>query len=223
MFKFNSEWYTMSYMITFLLLIKSVLAGFVVAMPVGPIGVLCIDHSIRGGMRLGVSAGFGAALADGIFGVIGGLGSAAIVHGATDPWQFKCIGAGLILLIGLKNVFSSRPPIKKVQLKSEMLKIFLSTFFLTLTNPLTILSFAAIFTVFGMVMDEVPKVTALYLGVGIFFGSLLWWLSLAFFSSLISRKMNLQNVQVVTRISGILLITFSAILFSQVIYHFISN
>lgn len=207
-------------MITFILLIKSVLAGFVVAMPVGPIGVLCIDHSIRGGVRLGVSAGFGAALADGIFGVIGGLGSAAIINGATDPWQFKCLGAGLILMLGLKNIFSSRPQMKKVQLKSEMLKTFLTTFFLTLTNPLTILSFAAIFTVFGMVMDEVPKMTALYLGVGIFFGSLLWWLSLAFFSSMISQRMNLQNVQIVTRISGVLLIIFSCLLFIQVIHSY---
>ncbi|MEM1283472.1 MAG: LysE family transporter [Chlamydiota bacterium] len=202
-------------MITFILIIKSILAGFVVAVPGVTIGVLCIDHSIRGGMRLGVSAGFGAALADGIFGVIGCLGSSALMSGTTDPWIFKCAGAFLILLIGLKNLFINRSPMKKVLPKSEMLKTFLATFFLTLTNPLTVLGFVAIFTFFGMIVDEVPKITALYLGIGIFFGSLLWWLSLAFLSSLISQRMNLQNVQVVSRISGLLLIAISVILLSQ--------
>jgi threonine/homoserine/homoserine lactone efflux protein len=204
------------HMITFILLIKSLLIGFVVAMPVGPIGVLCIDHSVRGGMRLGVSAGIGAALADGIFGFIGGLGSVAFVSGESDPWEFKCVGAVLILLLGLKNVFHNRPAKKRLHIKSEILKVFFTTFFLTLTNPLTVLSFAAIFAGVGIVMDEIPKITALYLGIGIFFGSLLWWLSLAFFSSLISKRMNVQNIQVITRISGVLLIIFSGFIFYQV-------
>lgn len=208
-------------MFTILLVIKSVLIGFVVAMPVGPIGVLCIDHSIRGGMRQGVTAGFGAALADGIFGFIGGLGSAALISGVSDPWEFKFIGATLILLLGLKNLFSSRAVDKHVEMKSELLKTFVTTFFLTLTNPLTILSFAAIFAGLGIVLDEIPKITAVYLGAGIFVGSLLWWLSLAFFSSMISKRMNLKNVSRITRISGVLLIAFASIIFLQIIHGFI--
>ena len=210
-------------MFTILLIIKSILIGFVVAMPVGPIGVLCINHSIRGGMRHGISAGMGAALADGIFGFVAGLGSAALISGATDAWEFKLIGALLILLLGIKNIFTNRPLQKKSVVKSELIKTFVATFFLTLTNPLTVLSFAAIFAGVGIVLDEFPRVTALYLGLGIFVGSLLWWLSLAFFSSLISQRMNIQNIQVISRISGGILIAFAGIIFSQMLYsYFIS-
>lgn len=208
-------------MITFLLLIKSILVGFVVAMPVGPIGVLCIDNSLRGGVRLGISAGVGAALADGILGFIGGLGSAALISGASDPWQFKCVGGVLILCLGLKNIFSNKVLAKSAELKREFLKTFLTTFFLTLTNPLTILSFAAIFAALDMALEEVSMSTAFYLGLGIFFGSLFWWLSLAFFSSMIFQRMNVQNVGTITKVSGVMLIACSCALFFQVLYSFL--
>lgn len=204
-------------MITLLLLIKSIFIGFVVAMPVGPIGVLCIDHSIRGGIKQGVSAGVGAALADGIFGFIGGIGSAALISGVAEPWLFQLIGAFLILVIGIKNLFTSKDIEHGVKVKSRHLKTCITTFILTLTNPLTVLSFAAIFAGLGIVLEDTPGITALYLGVGIFLGSLLWWLSLSFFSSLISKKMNLKNVKLVSRVSGGLLILMSALLFLNVL------
>lgn len=212
-------------MFTLLLFIKSIVIGFVAAMPVGPIGVLCIDHSIRGGVRMGFSAGVGAALADGIFGFIGGLGAAALISGASDssdPWEFKFIGATLILLLGLKNVFSNRAEEKSLERRSAVIKTFAMTFFLTLTNPLTILSFAAIFAGLGIVLEEIPKVAAIYLGFGIFLGSLLWWLSLAILSSMLSQRMNFQNVQKIAKLSGIVLIVFAAAIFVQIFYSFIS-
>jgi threonine/homoserine/homoserine lactone efflux protein len=193
------------------LFIRSLLIGIAVAMPVGPIGVLCIDHSVRGGIRMGLAAGVGAAFADAIFGFISGFGSCTYLTCFNDFWQLRLAAALLIFYIGIKNLrttpFQQHPTPSGTQLG----RAAATTFFLTISNPATLLSFAAVFLVLGVVSDEAPFMTASLLSAGIFIGSTLWWLFLCFLANHIQKRFNFK-LSILSKISGVLMVTFAVYL-----------
>jgi len=126
---------------------KGVVVGLIIAVPAGPVGVLCIRRTIFNGRFAGFISGIGAATADAIFGIIAGFGLTFVSDLLLDYQQWLRIGgAGFLLLVGIR-AFTAEP---LAQAKPErdpetLLAFFASTFALTLTNPITILAFLAIF------------------------------------------------------------------------------
>ena len=190
-------------------LLKGLFIGFSIAAPVGPIGLLCIRRTLAQGRTSGLVSGLGAATADAIYGCIAGFGltfisTLLISH---QGW-FRVIGGLFLCYLGLKTLFS-RPAEKMASAKGNgLMGAYASTFFLTLTNPMTILSFAAIFAGLGVASTSGNYLSAGILVLGVFSGSALWWFLLSGGVAIFRAKFNLRELKWLNRISGILILLF---------------
>jgi threonine/homoserine/homoserine lactone efflux protein len=190
------------------LLLKGCLIGFSIAMPVGPIGLLCIRNSLTYGLMCGLFTGLGAACADAFYGALAGLGIAAIseffAHYRTI---LQLVGSLFLCYLGLRTFYET--PRKSSQASANPhSQVFLTTFFLTLTNPMTILSFAAIYAGLGVGSSDGTWKHTLAITSGVFLGSAAWWLILSFFSSLFKEKISATVSLGLNRISGAILFGF---------------
>ncbi len=190
---------------------RGLIMGFSIAAPVGPIGVLCIRRTLAEGRLIGFISGLGAATADGIYGCIAGFGLTFISSFfVTYQIAFRLIGGLFILYLGLK-IFLAKPAERAATATGKsLIGAYLSTLFLTITNPLTILAFAAIFAGLGVASASHYADTSL-LVLGVFLGSTLWWLLLSSSVSLFRTKLNTKALQWVNRISGIIILAFGIV------------
>jgi threonine/homoserine/homoserine lactone efflux protein len=193
--------------ITFLL--RGLVIGFSIAAPVGPIGVLCIRRTLAEGRASGLVSGLGAASADALYGCIAAFGLAFISNFLVSQqiW-LRIIGGIFLCWLGLKTLLSK--PAEQVSLVkgNGLAAAYASTFFLTLTNPMTILSFAAIFAGLGLAGTGGNYLSAGVLVLGVFTGSALWWLVLSSSVGLFRAKFNPDRLRWVNRISGAIIIGF---------------
>jgi len=193
--------------------LKGLIIGFVIAAPVGPIGVLCARRTLMHGRRAGFFSGMGAATADAIYGFIAAFGLTFISAFLVDhQFLLRLVGGGLLLYLGVK-AFMARP-VKKTDLPRSARHyagMYTSTFFLTLTNPMTILSFAAVFAGFGLAGTTGSVLSAGVLILGVYLGSALWWLFLVALFSLYRTRFQAHQLVWVNRIAGTI-ITASGIL-----------
>lgn len=193
-------------------LFKGLLLGFSIAAPVGPIGILCIRRTLTNGMAQGIVSGLGAATADAVYGLISAFGVTAVGVFLTDhtPW-LRLVGGIFLLFLGIKT-FRSAPGAKAAIAKSgDHLTAFASTLFLTLTNPMTILSFAAIFAGLGAGSAGTGWTSAVFIVFGVFSGSLLWWILLACIVGYLRTGFDTARLLWVNRISGAVICTFGFI------------
>src|SRR5258705_395000 len=124
---------------------KAVVIGFAIAAPVGPIGLLCIQRTLRGGGAMGLASGLGAATADGVYGALAGFGVGAIAQSLLAQ-AFWLGVAGGALLMALGAAAMRRPSVAAAAGHAgSRAAAFASTFALTLANPMTILAFAGLF------------------------------------------------------------------------------
>ena len=198
------------------ILFQGILIGFSIAAPVGPIGILCIRRTLAQGRLAGLISGFGAATADAIYGCIAGFGLTFISQFLVDQQNLLQLVGGIFLLyLGIKTFFAKGSE-KVVENKDQGLwGTYLSTFFLTLTNPITILSFVAIFAGLGVVSVSGNYTSALMLVLGVFTGSMLWWMLLSSGATFFQKKINLQGLVWINKISGGIITGFGvAALFS---------
>ncbi|MHC1688652.1 MAG: LysE family translocator [Methanothrix sp.] len=193
--------------LTFLL--RGLVIGFSIAAPVGPIGVLCIRQTLARGRLAGLVSGLGAATADAIYGCVAGLGLTFISNILINRQLWLHLAGGLFLCyLGIK-IFLEKP-LNRAALASgnSIVRIYASTFFLTLTNPMTILSFVAIFAGLGLASTAGNIMSAGALILGVFAGSALWWLILSCGVDMLRDKFDLRGLQWVNRISGSIITGF---------------
>jgi len=189
--------------------LRGLIIGFSIAAPVGPIGVLCIRRTLADGRASGLISGLGAATADAIYGSIAGFGltfiSSLLIR--QQGW-LRLVGGTFLCYLGLKTFFA-RPAEQPALAKgNDLLSAYASTFFLTLTNPMTILSFAAIFAGLGVGSASGNYFSAGILVLGVFIGSALWWLILSSGVGMIWKKFNSLGLRWINRISGIIITAF---------------
>jgi threonine/homoserine/homoserine lactone efflux protein len=192
--------------------LKGLIMGFSIAAPVGPIGILCIRRTLAGGRVSGFVTGLGAATADAIYGCIAGFGltfiSSFLIH--QQGW-FRLVGGLFLCYLGLKTLLA-KPAEQSASAKGDgLLGHYVSTFFLTLTNPMTILAFAAIFAGLGVGSGGGNYASAGVLVSGVFLGSTLWWVILSSGVGLFRKRFSLQALRWVNRISGIIVLGFGLI------------
>ena len=191
------------------LLLKGILIGFSIAMPVGPIGLLCIRNSLTWGMRHGFVTGMGAATADMFYGAIAGFGVAALTSFLISYKTILQIVGGIFLIyLGIKTALNKFSSSQEIKSPDQLWKVFLTTFFLTLTNPMTILSFVAIYASLGIVMEEGSYLSAALITLGVFIGSALWWIILSFGAGTFKNKLTSDNSVWMNRLSGAVLVLF---------------
>ncbi len=191
--------------------IKGLIIGFSIAAPVGPIGILCIHRSLKEGNLAGFTTGIGAATADGIYGAIAAFGLTAISHFLLKHQFIIQLCGGLFLFyLGLKNFFakSTKDNINEKN-QHSLIKIYSTTFILTLTNPMTLLSFMGIFAGLGLGTHYVNYYHAIYLVIGIFIGSLIWWLFLStIIAKFLHHKLSGNTIHRINQSSGIIILLF---------------
>lgn len=193
-------------------MLRGLIIGFSIAAPVGPIGVLCIRRTLAEGCASGLVSGLGAATADAIYGSIAGFGltfiSSILIR--QQVW-LRLIGGLFLCFLGLKT-FLARPAEVAASAKGNgLLSAYASTFFLTLTNPMTILSFAGIFAGLGVGSTSGNYVSAGVLVLGVFIGSALWWLILSSIVGIFRRMCSSHRLRWVNRISGVIITAFGLI------------
>ena len=197
-------------------LVRGLIIGFAIAAPVGPIGVLCIQRTLGKGRIYGLLSGLGAATADGTYGLIAGFGLTFISSFLIGQQLWiRLIGGVFLLYLGLRIILSKPAQREREQATTikgkNLLAAYVSTLFLTLTNPLTILSFAAIFAGIGAGGANRSYISAAVLVLGVFLGSALWWVILSSGVSILRTKLNTQALRWVNRISGAIIITFGVL------------
>lgn len=183
-------------------LVKGIIVGIVIALPVGPVGVLCVRRTLFQGANFGFVSGLGAAAADTIFGVVAGFGL-TIVRDFMLRYQdwFGAAGGVFLLYVGVKALLRPSAGTAEPVEDEALFAAFASTFALTITNPITILAFAAIFAKVGVSQGGGYLDTGV-LVAGVFVGSLVWWLGLSFGIAGLRRAAGTVNLAWLNRISG---------------------
>ena len=196
--------------------LNGLVIGFSIAAPVGPIGVLCIRRSIAHGTPEGLCSGLGAATADAAYGSVAAFGLTA-VSGFLARQQFALglVGGGFLCFLGLRT-FLSRPGLEAASPgNSGMASAYGSTLLLTLANPATILSFAAVFAGLGLgVASDYASASRTVLGV--FLGSAAWWLFLSCCVGALRSRIKDGWMSAINRVSGSILLAFGIYALSRI-------
>lgn len=199
--------------------IKGLIIGFSIAAPVGPIGVLCIRRTLAEGMMSGFLSGLGAATADVTYGMIAGFGL-TIISNFLIGQQFwlRLIGGIFLCYLGIRT-FIIRPAEKPALVDDKgILGNYFSTFLLTLTNPMTIISFTAVFAGLGLGTKSSSYITSLILVLGVFLGSGSWWLILSIMVNLFRKRFSTTGLLWVNRVSGLIIMIFGLIALTSMIW-----
>jgi threonine/homoserine/homoserine lactone efflux protein len=193
------------------LFIKGLIVGIAIAAPVGPIGLLCIQRALSGGWISGLASGLGAALADTFYGCIAAFGLSLVQDFLFGHRSTIAVIGGLFLcLLGLRIILAKPATIAAGPRKSAagLASDLVGTFMLTLANPMTILSFIAIFAALNTSAASGSYLAAATLVLGVFGGSAAWWLCLSFGIGVIRHKMDQPVLRWVARGSGALILAF---------------
>lgn len=190
-----------------MLFLKGCLTGLCLAVPVGPIGILCVHQSLVNGRKCGLAAGLGAAVADTVYGIIAGLGISAIsVFIWHNSHWIHLIGSAFLIYLGLV-ILSSRNNERPIQTETKnLLSIFLTTFALTFSNPMTLLAMIALFASLGLSECSVSFIAPFIFSLGVFIGSALWWLILCYGVTTIFKAPSERFIRGLKITSGVVLI-----------------
>ena len=192
--------------------LRGLVIGFSIAAPVGPIGVLCIRRTLAQGRLFGLVSGLGAASADAIYGCVAGFGLTFISNFLVNQQVWlRLVGGVFLLYLGLKTLLAKPTEQANFTKENRLVGTFASTFFLTITNPMTIISFVAIFSGLGLASTSGDYASAGVLILGVFIGSALWWLILSGGVGVFRAKFDPRKLRWVNRVSGAVITGFGIV------------
>jgi threonine/homoserine/homoserine lactone efflux protein len=203
-------------------LLAGIGVGFCIAAPVGPIGLLCIRRSLTRGFVLGLVTGMGAATADTCFGIVAAFGLTVIssfLIELTTP--LSLVGGAFLVWLGIRTFRSPPPAESDTGSGISLPTAYGSTFLLTLSNPATILSFAGVFTVFG-ITNYSSYLAATKVVAGVFLGSALWWLLLSGATARLREHIRPGLLLGINRCAGALLCGFGIMVFARAVRPWVS-
>jgi len=192
-----------------LLFIKGLAVGFAIAAPVGPVGVLCIQRSLTKGVLYGLVSGLGAACADAVFGAIAAFGVSFVAEFlAREQYWFQLAGGSLLLVMGCHTLLSRwRPPRAEAE-ASDLAHDSVTTFLLTITNPITIFSLTAVFAAIGITTGTETFLGGALVTGGVYLGSAFWWLILTSGVNLFRAAVSDDYLHWIHRIAGVIMLVF---------------
>jgi len=192
------------------LFLKGLAFGFVLAATVGPMWILCFRRTIAFGALAGFVSGMGIAVADGLYGAIAAFGLTAI-SGLLLSYSFwvGLVGAAFLVYLGIKALIGAPPAASPEEKATGLVKAFLSTLGLTLTNPPTILAFVAIFAGLGLASTADYGAASLIV-LGVFLGSAAWWLILSTAAARLRERIGPRLARAINVVSGVSILGFAA-------------
>jgi threonine/homoserine/homoserine lactone efflux protein len=195
-------------------LLEGIAIGFLLAMPVWPVGILCVRNTVTYGRRHGLVVGLGGASADIVYATIAALGVKLISGFVADHQHLiRLIGSIVLFVVGFFT-FRSRPlRTAKSSALTLHARTYVSTFAMAITNPMTLVGYLAVFTMVGLRTVLPSHAETVALVAGVFIGALLWSLVLTSLAHLIKGKLTDTSLARVNRIAGSLLLIFGAVAF----------
>ena len=188
---------------------KGLLFGLSIAALVGPISVLCIRRTLANGWAHGLASGLGAATADAIYGGVAAFGLTAITTALVNQQFWLALSGGVFLcFLGLRTLLTQPAAQAAAESGRGWTGAYVSTLLLTLTNPLTILSFMAVFAGLGVGQTSGDYAAAGWLVLGVLIGSALWWVLLSVGVSLLRARFDGRAMRWVNRLSGLIILGF---------------
>jgi threonine/homoserine/homoserine lactone efflux protein len=186
------------------LLIGGIIVGLMIAMPVGPVNILCIHRTLEAGWKSGVISGLGAAAADMLYGGVAGFSITLVVQFLVrEQFWIRLFGGILLVVIGISYFFKRPEPLNaQKQDRASAYSDLRSTFLLTLTNPTTVLSFLALLAALGMGDPRRWWLTVFLIG-GIFCGSMAWWIVLSSIVNHFRDRFSDRNLLLMNRFAGL--------------------
>ena len=196
------------------ILIKGMVLGFLASIPLGPIGIICIQRTLGKGRWSGFISGLGAASADTLVAIIAGLGlSFVIIFFKSNSHILVILGSLIMIVLGVRIFLKS--PAKQVRerkmKKNNLYTDYLSVLILTLSNPLTIFVFIAIFAGLNLVFGTNGFILKMLIFSGIFIGASCWWFLLTSLVNIYREKFNLKNLWWLNKITGGIIIAFGVV------------
>lgn len=193
--------------------LKGMVIGIVASAPMGPVGVLCVQRTLNKGRWYGFATGVGAALSDLIYAAIAGFGMSFVVDIIENPiiaYWIKVAGSILLFIFGVWT-FRSNPaqqirPVSRN--KSNLVHNFITGFLVTLSNPLILFLFVAMFGQFTFVVNNfVPQIVGY---VFIVVGALLWWFGLTWLINKVRNRFDVRGIWIINRVIGVTVMVVSA-------------
>ncbi len=207
------------------LLLRGFILGFAIAAPVGPIGLLCIQRTLNQGQRFGLVSGLGAATADGFYGAVAAFGLTVVSSFLIAQQHWLALVGGLFLCyLGLRTIAAGAATTAVTGAAANGDEVrglgaaYLSTLALTITNPLTILSFVAIFAGAGLTTAAGASTEwagAVWMVAGVLLGSAAWWFLLSGSVTLLRTHINATVLLWVNRAAGAILVLFGLVALSR--------
>jgi threonine/homoserine/homoserine lactone efflux protein len=190
---------------------RGLAAGFIIAAPVGPVNVLCIQRSLEKGWKSGILSGLGAALVDTLYGGIAGFSISLVIQFLIrEQFWIRLIGGILLIGIGTAYYFKKPGSLKASQRDESSHSDVVSAFLLTATNPTTVLSFLAVLAMLGLGRQRPLWQTSLLVG-GIFCGSMTWWIILTTGANLLRDKVTDRTMCWLNRVGGLAIGAFGLV------------
>jgi threonine/homoserine/homoserine lactone efflux protein len=187
------------------ILVKGLVVGFLLAAPVGPIAVLCVQRTLTKSRMAGFLSGLGAATADAVYGCIAALGLTLISQLLTEHRNWlQVVGGAFLCIVGVRTFFAKVVERKAPPKWPGLIGAFFSALFLTLTNPMTFVAFAAVFASVGLGSVSDNRVDIGALVTGVFLGSALWWIILVGSAHAFRAKMTIERLGKLNRIAGVI-------------------
>jgi len=189
------------------LLLRGFLLGFAVAATPGPIFFLCLRRTLVSGWLNGLVSGFGVATADGLYAAVAAFGVGAITSALTGQRRWLALAGGALLVVLGARVLIKRPGTANAPppTRSSLIAAYLSTLGLTITNPATIISFAALVATLGVGIGGGYVRPAVFV-FGVLLGSLLWWCVLAGLTAGVRAGITPRVVFIISTFSGVAII-----------------
>ncbi|MCM1030972.1 MAG: LysE family transporter [Oscillibacter sp.] len=188
---------------------RGMLIGLMVSVPLGPMGVLIIQKTLHKGALSGFIAGMGAACADLFYASVAAFGLGYVINTVqTHELILQIIGGIFLLIVGLKIYFAN--PLKQIKARRRVTKKglvgdFLSLFFLTASNPVTVIVFMAVFAGTSVFGDAPTFFTEIMVLIGVLLGGSAWWYALSTIVNIFRKKFRLRLLIKINRVSGIII------------------
>lgn len=198
---------------------KGIVLGFSIAAPVGPIGILCIRRTLQYGRLSGLFSGIGAAVADTLYGIFAACGLTLISDFIMEKeiW-LRLLGGLFLLYLGYRTFFSKKINMKEPPPHKTLFSDFFSTFLLTITNPMTIVAYLAIFAALGIAEQHSTFSHASWLVTGVLFGSLFWWLILSEGITFFRKRVTEKAMTWVNRMAGLTIAVFGCVAIISILW-----
>lgn len=197
-------------------LLEGFAIGVAVSVPLGPLGILCIQRTVNKTWKSGFISGLGVATSDTFYAIVAGFSVTMIINFLKQyEVYFKILGACMVILLGL-YIFLSNPAkdIQKFRKRgNSYFQDYLTAVFLTLSNPLAVFVFLAIFTTYSVVLQTSQLLDAVLIIGGIYLGASSWWFGLTGIAYLFKHKLTINTIWWANKIIGISVILFAVSLF----------